>query len=219
MKPGGSLKIGVGAAVAAGLIAFPLVGGLATAGAALPTPPGTCTPEVFQVHGVGGANREIVKVDIRGVCFNTSSPANSVMFGSVPASFTIKTDATIVAIPPPQAAGTVPVTVSSADGGTSKVTAGSVYTYYVPRITSLSPNKGTVLGGNTIVIRGDHLAAGGTPTVSFAGTNSSSVTVVNDRALKVVVPAHAAPGKAAVVVTTTEGASAGTTNYTYVYRA
>ncbi len=178
VKPGGSLKIGVGAAVAAGLIAFPLVGGLATAGAALPTPPGTCTPEVFQVHGVGGANREIVKVDIRGVCLKTSSPVNSVMFGTVAASFTVKTDATIVAVPPPQAAGTVPVTVSSPDGGTSKVTAGSVYTYYVPRITSLSPNRGTVLGGNTIVIRGDHLASGdSTPTVSFAGTNSSSVTV------------------------------------------
>jgi hypothetical protein len=216
VKPGGSLKVGVGVAVAAGLIAFPLVGGLATAGAKS-LPPPSCLPEVLSVHSVG--NAELSHVVIKGHCFE-SSKVSAVTFGSVGGSFTVKSDNTLTANPPAQAAGTVTVTVTNA-AGTSKTD--GKYTYLAPKVTQVSPNNGPTAGGNVVTIRGLDLADGSTPTVTFGTLKSSTVTVKSSRALTAVVPAASGGpgdvGSVGVTVTTTEGSSSGTIKYTYRYIA
>jgi hypothetical protein len=219
VKPGGSLKVGVGVAVAAGLVAFPLVGGLGVA-SAKPLPPPSCTPQVHLVHAVG--NAELSHVIIKGDCF-LSSKVTGVSFGSVAASFTVKSDSAISANPPQQAAGTVDVTVTNSGGGTSKTNAADKYTYFIPKVTQVSPTSGPTAGGNTVTIRGLDLASGVTPGVTFGGVAATGVTVKSSRTLTVTVPAAAGgPGDVEtvpVVVTTAEGASSGGAKYSYKYIA
>ena len=175
------------------------------------------------MHAFGSAKNGLANVYIKGACFDTSSEANSVMFGSVAAKFTVKTGSIIVASPPAQAAGTVDVTVASPDGGTSKLTAGDKYTFYAPVIHQIGPDNGSTAGGNTVVIRGSNLASGATPGVTFGGVASTSVTVSSSRVIHAVVPASAGGpggvGKVSVVVTTVEGASSGSNTYKYLYTA
>lgn len=94
---------------------------------------------------------------------------------------------TIVATTLAHAAGLTDVIVTNYDG--QSATLNNAFTYVAPpAITSISPNSGLKTGGDTVTIAGSDFY--GTPTVSFGGTNASSVTLVNATTLSVVVPAH-----------------------------
>ncbi len=172
------------------------------------------------MHAVG--NAELSHVVIKGDCF-LSSKVTAVDFGSKAASFTVKTDSAIVADPPAQTAGTYDVTVTNSGGGTSKTNAADKYTYYIPKVTQVSPNNGPTAGGNVVTIRGLDLADGSTPTVTFGTLKSASVTVKSSRTITAVVPASAGGpggvGAVNVTVGTTEGTSTNPIKYTYRYIA
>jgi hypothetical protein len=169
--------------------------------------PAGCRPVVKHVFAIGNARMEIVRVLIVGDCFKD---VTGVTFGSVaapPGTFTVNSDDRIVVSPPQQPAGTVNVTVTTADGGTSAINApADQYTYYLPRILQVIPNHGPVAGGNTVIIRGSGFSGRPAPTVSFGGVPSSSVTVMGDDTIRALVPPHSA-GTVDVVVTTYAGAS------------
>lgn len=138
---------------------------------------------------------------------NLSGP--SVAFDSAFAPIQSVTSSKIVAITPPHAAGTVDVTVKTA-GGTATATA--AYRYVPPpSIAGLSPNSGTVNGGDTITITGTDLdtvlnVQFGNSTATITGSNPTSITVVS--------PPHD-PGTVTIVVTTAGGTATATIQFTY----
>ncbi len=87
-----------------------------------------------------------------------------------------------------------------------------------PAITNLTPSKGPVAGGTTVVITGTgFLGLSGTGAVTFGGTNATSYTVDSATKITAKAPAHAA-GSVRVKVTTAYGVSANTAadDFTYV---
>ena len=74
-----------------------------------------------------------------------------------------------------------------------------------PSIVSITPNGASTSGGDTIVITGANFTS--TPTVTFGGTNATSVIMEDSNTLSVVVPAHSA-GIVDVIVTNPDGLSA-----------
>jgi hypothetical protein len=74
-----------------------------------------------------------------------------------------------------------------------------------PTIASLTPATGDVSGGTVVRVSGSGFGANAT--VTFGGTRSPLVTLVNDTTLDVVAPAHA-PGPVDVVLTSADGSSA-----------
>ncbi len=136
------------------------------------------------------------------------SGATSVMFGSTPATSFIVVSATqVVAIAPP-GTGTVQITVTT-PGGTSN---GVSYSYVVaPSLTSVSPNQGPAVGGNTVTISGSGLS--GATSVLFGSTPATSFTVVSSTQITAVAPAGT--GTVQVTVATPGGTSNGVP-YSYV---
>jgi large repetitive protein len=87
-----------------------------------------------------------------------------------------------------------------------------------PAITSLSPAKGPVAGGTTVVITGtDFLGLSGGGAVTFGGINATSYTLNSATKITATAPAHAA-GKVRVKVITPYGISANTAadDFSYV---
>ncbi len=175
-----------------------------------------CPPTVKHVFPIGNPKAEIVRVLITGTCLNGAS---QVKFGSVAAtSFTVGYGGNIVASPPQQTAGTVDVTVTTPIGGTSVLNPpADQYTYYLPTVSQVLPNHGSVTGGNTVTIHGTMFSGTPAPTVSFGSGNfSSSVVVVGDGTIHALVPPHSA-GTVNVQVTAFTGTSltTGADQYTY----
>ena len=82
-----------------------------------------------------------------------------------------------------------------------------------PTITTIVPSSGSTAGGGPpIQINGTNL--NGTTSVTFGGTPGTSITVVSNTQVTVVVPAHAA-GKVDVVVTTPGGSATKVQGYEY----
>ena len=134
--------------------------------------------------------------------------ASVVSFGATAAtSFTVNSDTQITATVP-AGTGTVNVTVTTA-GGTSNAVA---YTYVaVPVLTSLSPNQGPLVGGNTVILTGSHFTSASA--VKFGATAATSFTVNSDTQITATVPA----GTGTVNVTvTTPGGTSNAVAYTYV---
>jgi RHS repeat-associated protein len=127
----------------------------------------------------------------------------AVNFGPVGAtSFQVVSASKLTAIVPPEAAGQVPVTVTT-PYGTSSVVSGSHYSYAAaPTLTGLSPNSGSTAGGTTVTIAGSGFT--GATRATFGAGAFAAITAVSDGQLTVVTPAHSA-GSVNVVVTTPGG--------------
>ena len=83
----------------------------------------------------------------------------------------------LVATVPAGAAGTVPVTVTT-PGGTSAVTASSVFVYApVPTVSTVAPATGPAAGGTSVTITGTGLAS--VASASFGGVRSPSLVKVS----------------------------------------
>ena len=138
--------------------------------------------------------------------------ATSVVFGSVPASFTVLSATQITATAPAAPVAPVAVTVVTS-GGTSN---GVLYFYVPPpTIAGISPSMGPVAGGNTVTITGTNLTL--TSAVHFGTAAATGIVVVSDNQIRVQAPSGS--GTVAVTVTTPGGTSlpgVGSPYYTYV---
>lgn len=138
-----------------------------------------------------------------------------VMFGPVPvSSFTIDPSGQfLVAISPPDVAGSVYVTVVG-PAGAFPSTPSIQFTYSalsLPVITSISPSSGTVTGGTIVTLQGSGFT--GATSVQFGAAVAKSFTVNSDTTITAVTPAGP-PGGTLAVVWTPAGKSNGV-NYTF----
>ncbi len=144
--------------------------------------------------------------------------ATGVSFGGVPAaSFSVLSDGTLVATAPPQAAGTVDVTVSTYAGTSAAVTADH-FTYTAasaPTVSGVTPGSGTSTGGATVVVTGSGFT--GAAGVSFGGVAADDFEVLDDNTIEVTAPASTTTGTVDVTVTTYAGTSStsGDDHFTY----
>src|SRR5207247_2095163 len=127
-----------------------------------------------------------------------------VRFGSVrPSTFTVLSDTTLVATSPPQAAGTVDLTVTSA-GGTSATSSSDEFTYTVgstPSVSAVTPSSGPTR--TAVVITGSNFA--GASSVNFA-TTAALFDVLADDTIIAYAPDRLS-GTVHITVTTPAGTS------------
>jgi hypothetical protein len=117
--------------------------------------------------------------------------ATAVSFGTVAASFSVKSSTQIVATAPPGPVGIVDVRVTT-PGGTSAI---SFYDHfkYVPTVTALSPNAGSAAGGTKVTVTGSGFALGSTATtVRFGTVKAGGVSCSSSTTCTATAPAHAA---------------------------
>jgi IPT/TIG domain len=148
-------------------------------------------PTITGISPPSGPTAGGTTVTLTGTAF---PGANSVRFGTTPASFTITSATTISAVSPP-GTGSVQVTVTTPGGNSNGIT----YTYQnVPTISALSPDAGPTVGGNTVTITGTNLS--GVTSVTFGGTPAVSFVVVSPTEVTAIAPSGAA-GLSSVTVT------------------
>jgi hypothetical protein len=151
-------------------------------------------------------------VTINGTNFVAGSTVKFGTAASASVTFVLATQ--LKAVAPAHAVGTVDATVTT-PGGTSATSSADHYTYDAkPTVSSVSPDAGSTVGGNSVTINGTNFVAGST--VKFGTTASGSVTFVSATQLKAVAPAHAA-GTVDVTVTTPGGTSTPVLGDHYAY--
>ncbi len=144
--------------------------------------------------------------------------ATGVNFGSVAASFEVESDGTIVATAPPQASGTIDVTVTT-PSGTSATSEADQFTYTAaaaPTVTGIADSSGSVSGGTQVTVLGSGFT--GASAVNFGGTDASDFTVLSDNAILVTAPAGTA-GTVDITVTTPSGTSSTSSADQFTYTA
>lgn len=157
---------------------------------------------------VGGGN----EVQITGAGFTNAS---SVRFGSHEATFRVTNDRRIVATAPAVADPYLyDVTVTTALGA-NESSSSSWYLYRSePVVWGIEANSGSVLGGDTVTIRGDQFLDA---SYVWFGWNAANFTVVDQHTIVATVPACAA-GTVWLTVQTPAGTSAVTLGSLYTYR-
>ena len=141
--------------------------------------------------------------------------ASGVFFGGIPAlSFTVNSDTSITAVSPPQAQGTVDITVQT-PSGSSAVSSHDLFQYtaaQAPQIndSGISPSAGPAAGGTVVYISGMHLTAASA--VMF-GTTAAVFTVLSDTLISATAPAGT--GTVAVQVTTPGGTATSPASFMY----
>jgi hypothetical protein len=128
--------------------------------------------------------------------------ATSVDFGGTPASEVVAQSSTqIFAVSPPEAAGTVDVTVTT-PAGTSPISTADQFTYQTPAVTKVSPINGPAIGGTVVTITGHALT--GVTAVDFGTTPATTFTMISPTQLSATSPPHAS-GAVQITVTTAGG--------------
>jgi alpha-tubulin suppressor-like RCC1 family protein len=142
--------------------------------------------------------------------------ATSVEFGSVRATnFTVTSPTSIVALAPPELAGSVDVTVTTPIA-TSVVSSHDRFGYK-PAITKLTPSLGTAAGGTRVTVSGSGFAVGASATsFVFGETGARSADCASTTSCVVVAPAHAA-GKVQVRASVNEVNTAKTSADVFTY--
>jgi len=148
--------------------------------------------------GAGGTG-----VTITGTNF---VPGTTVAFGGTPAAdMVVVGPGTINATTPAHAGGAVAVTVANPDGQSGSRSNAFTYLIPAPTITGATPLLGPTIGGTTVTISGNNLAAGAT--VKFGGNAAANVVVVDSHTITASTPPHAA-GIVDVVVINPDAQSA-----------
>ena len=165
----------------------------------------TTAPIVSSVMPKAGPLAGGTTVTIYGVNLGTASTA-TVKFGAATAAIVSGTGSRIVAISPPASAGTVDVTVTTADG-TSATSWTDTFTYVTqPSVARISPTAGPLAGGTAVTIYGENLGTATTATVKFG---AATAVIVSDTGTQLVATSPAGTaGTVDVTVTTTGGTSA-----------
>ena len=160
-------------------------------------------PTVTSVSPVRGPTTGGTRVTVTGTGF---TGATAVRFGSTAGTSLIVNSSTkITIISPAHGTGIVDVTVIT-PGGTSAIVAGDRFTYGAPpKVTSISPTKGSAAGNTLVTVTGTGFT--GATAVRFGTPSGTSKTVVSSTKITVRSPAHA-EGVVDVRVTTPYGTSA-----------
>jgi hypothetical protein len=217
------LRAAVSAAAAialAGLVAPAVTADAATAPQLKKLPVVTSlTPDVGSTLG-GTA------VTVAGTSLAPSGWSIAVAFGSAPGTITASSATAIVVSTPPEAAGSVAVTVTFSKGKKKVVTdQAGTFTFVAPPhvvdVTSsvtgaTAPAAGPLAGGNTVKITGTGLA--GATSVLF-GTVPATVTADTATSVTATAPAVTAPATVDVTVTTVGGTSPTVAADQYTYEA
>jgi hypothetical protein len=172
------------------------------------------TPTVTSVVPNSGPVTGGTNVTITGNGFVTGAV---VRFGNNNAtSVTIVSPTQITATTPSQtSAGAVTVQVRNSSTLIGQLTNGFTYTSGTPTVTAVSPNSGTTGGGTPVTITGTNFISGAT--VRFAGTQATSVVVVNSTTITAVTPARSTTGSVTVEVRNPNNLAGQRTNaFTYV---
>jgi hypothetical protein len=172
-------------------------------------------PSVSSISPTSGSTAGGTSVGITGSGF---TGAQAVSFGTVPATFTVNSDTSVTATAPPQAAGTVHVTVS-APSGTSTSTNADQFTYTaapVPAVTGIAPTTGSTAGGTPVTITGSGFTSA--TAVTFGTVGAAGFTVNSDTSISATSPPQAA-GTIDVTVTTPSGTSATSSSDRFTYTA
>jgi hypothetical protein len=146
-------------------------------------------PAITGISPAFGPTSGGTAVTINGTAF---SGASSIRFGSMSSpSFSVSGDGTsVTAVSPAHTAGTVDVTVVT-PGGSSAPVAGDRFTYSdPPKVTAVSPAKGSTSGNTLVAITGSGFS--GATAVSFGAQAGTNLTVVSPTKIKIRSPAHAA---------------------------
>jgi alpha-tubulin suppressor-like RCC1 family protein len=153
-------------------------------------------PTVTKVLPKTGPTEGGTSVTITGTELST---ATSVSFGGVSASFKVNSTTSITATAPAESAALVDITVTTA-GGTSAKSAKDHYSY-TPVIESVTPNSGSVAGGEVVTVTGTGFALGSTATVFKFGTRkATSVSCTSTTSCTMKTPIGTA-GTVAVIAT------------------
>jgi len=137
--------------------------------------------------------------------------AIAVTFGSRPATFTVVSDTQInTVVPPGSSRGTVSVYVTRPSGRSN----GIPYTYNqaAPIASTVTPDNGPVIGGNTVVITGSGFT--NAMAVTF-GSTPASFTVDSDTQITAIVPPGPSGGDIVSVFVTGPSGSSNGIPYTY----
>jgi hypothetical protein len=119
---------------------------------------------------------------------------------------------TITAWAPAHSSGSVDVTVTNTQTGTSATDPLDLFAYGPPRVTSLSPGSGPIFGGTSVTITGTSF--GPDDNVSFGTTAATGVTVTSPTTLVAGAPPGVTAGVVDVTVTT-PGSNGGTSAISY----
>ncbi len=142
-----------------------------------------CIPATTNVTPTYGPTTGGTVVTITGAFFTS---VTAVKFGTMPAaSFTVTSTNAIKATTEPHAAGTVKVSLTNSTG-TTVWTGEFAYvqgqSVPAPVITAFSPTVGSIDGGTTVTITGDHLSKatavkfGTIPATTFKVTSATTIT-------------------------------------------
>jgi hypothetical protein len=179
-------------------------------------------PTLTTVTPTSGSTAGGTGVTLTGTNFVAGA---SVTFGGTAATnINVVSATSITCTTPAHAAGAVAVVVTTT-GGTATLANGFTYVVPAPVITSVSPNSGSIYGGNyggsthtafNVVITGSNFT--GVTAVAFGSTPAVSFTFNSDTQITAVAPAQAA-GTVDIRVTTAPGTSAvsNADKYTYYY--
>ena len=140
-------------------------------------------------------------------------------FGSIPVSFEVASNNSIITMVPACAAGTVVVTLHSTRGD-SALTLGSLFTYRTPGtplVTQVDANRGSTAGGETVVIHGSGFT--GVASVRFGDTTPAvSFTIDSDEQITAIAPRRSVPALVNVFVDTSSGSNPNGPASWYLYR-
>jgi hypothetical protein len=143
--------------------------------------------------------------------------ATGVRFGTESVAFTVTSSKTITATAPPGAAGFVDVVVTTPGGSTSIST--KDHYAYTPTIEAITPNTGSISGGETVTVTGTGFALGSTATVFKFGTHKpTSVSCTSSTTCTMKTPVVTVSGPVEVVATVNKENSPKTppaTTFTY----
>jgi hypothetical protein len=172
-------------------------------------------PAVSSISPSSGARKGGTVVTILGRNFTGTT---TVKFGTRTATrFTVNSPTQITATSPAGAVGSVDITVTTANGGTSVATpATDQFTYVEPLVTATSPSAGPLTAGTVVTISGSNFT--GATAVKFGTTAASSFTIDSDTQITVIAPAHAA-GIVDITVTSPAGTSALSSHDKFTYQA
>ena len=161
-------------------------------------------PAVTKISPIKGPASGGTVVKITGSGF---TGATAVHFGTQTASFTVTSSTKITATAPPQATGTVDVTVTNA-AGTSALSAADHFKY-TPSVTSVTPSSGGTAGGTSVTVTGSGFALGSATIFRFGTPKATAVNCSSSTSCTMLSPPHAA---ATVNVKATVGAIASPTS-------
>jgi len=169
-------------------------------------------PSVSGVEPPNGPVSGGTAVTVSGTGFVSGA---TVDFGKTVASKVAVTSATtLTCVSPPGSTGTVDVVVNT-PGGSSTVSPSDEFAYgQVPKVTSISPVVGPLLGGTSVQITGSTFA--GATAVTFGAIGAKSFVVNSNTSITAVSPKGSA-GSVNVTVTNVGGTSETTSADEFVY--